>query len=386
MRYLKYFILAIILFNAPSFLLLELRQTGLASGISYISFLLLIVYYFFSRKGTLLWPFILIGATYYLFSALQPHIPFGVFFIEAIKFFIVIICGNELSRRCNSQELIYFLLIGAASVLIQPVFFPSDTGRLSGLYLNPNSAGFVCIVGYSLSYAIQKKYLKLTAQIIFTFVGLLTFSRTFILLWILVNFLSLFVSIKNARIFIIGFCVIAALVAFSETLGLSGSIRMNQLNDAINGKAKVNELNDDSRTDTWAQYYFTISNNPIWGSGIGALRSDEEHDQQGVHNTYLLVWGEAGLLAFIIFASTFISLTYRGVRLIKKHLHLTLLSCSIALYLLTNHNFFNDNIIIFFCVWSYNAVNSKNKKLGNEKVSATQLKNLKANKITTAAI
>lgn len=366
MRYLKYLILTIILFNIPSFVLLQLSMTGLASAISYFSFLALIVYYLFTRKGPLLWQFILIGVSYYLFSCLQPHLSFDIYFIEAIKFFIVIICANELSKRCSAQELVYFLLIGALSVLIQSVFFSNQNGRSSGFYLNPNSAGFICIVGYSLAYGIKKKYLKLTAQIVFTFVGLLTFSRTFILIWVLINILSLFVNIKNARVLLLGFFVVFALLSFSEIFGLSG-IRMDQLNDVINGKAKVSELNEDSRTDTWAKYYFFISSNPVWGNGIGTLRSDEDRDQQGVHNSYLLVWGEAGLLAFLIFAGTFIILAFRAARIIKKSPPVSFLSFAVVLYLLTNHNFFNDNIIIFFCVWASNGVITVSRRTGRYK-------------------
>ena len=175
----------------------------------------------------------------------------------------------------------------------------------AALYLNPNSAGFICIVGYSLAYAMQKKYLKITAQVVFSFVGLLTFSRTFILIWLLLNVLSLFVDIKNIRVFIIGILVIVALLSFSEMFGLSG-MHISQLKDVVNGKANASELNEDSRTDTWAKYYLDISNNPVWGNGVGTLRSDEERDLQGVHNSYLLVWGEAGLLAFLIFMGTYI--------------------------------------------------------------------------------
>ena len=124
MQHLKYLILAIILFNIPSFVLLQLGQVGLASTISYFSFLLLIIYYLITPKGRLLWPFILIGISYYVFSCLQPHLPFDIYFTEAVKFFIVVICANELSKRCTSQEIVYFLLLGGGERPDTTVFVP----------------------------------------------------------------------------------------------------------------------------------------------------------------------------------------------------------------------------------------------------------------------
>ncbi len=366
MQYLKYFILGLFLLDIPSFILLALKLDTLASVVSYLEFILMFFYYMVNSKFKLALPFVLIGITYYLLAFLHSTLDLNSYFLEATKYFIIIICGNELVKRCSVLEIYWFLIIGGVSIFIQPLLFSDNYGRASGFYLNPNIAGFISIIGYCLTYAVPGKFLKLFGQLLFSFVGLLTFSRTFILIWVIVNIASLWISFKNIRVFFIGAVVVFSIVAFSQTF-ITDSIRFNQLEDVLNNKSNLSEINEDSRTDTWAQYYFLILENPVFGNGLGALRSDDTKFKQGVHNSYLLIWGEAGILPFIIFTGLFCSLMYTGLKYFKEEPYLFLFVFSISLYLLTSHNYFNDYTILLFSLWIYN------KLLLKSKIDKTQL-------------
>lgn len=363
MRYLKYILLILIIFNIPTFILSGLENSNLSSIVSYLFFILLIIYYFMNNKQKVALPFILIGLSYYFLSISQSISSPALFYIATVKYFIIIVCGYELVKRCSKKELYILLLLASLTILIQPIFFPDDYGRAGGVYINPNTAGFICLIGYCLTFAIHEKYLKLIGQIIFTFTGLLTFSRTFIVLWFMINLISLWINIKNIRVFLIGIITIAFLFSFAQLFGLS-NVRLEQIQDVINAKAKMSEINDDSRTDTWAQYYPMIISKPILGNGFGTFAGTE--NKEGVHNSYLLVLGEAGIIPFVIFSGFFLWLVYRSFKVFKKEPFIFLFSFSIALFLLTNHNFFSDYNMIFFSLWIYYQLQLIPKKTANE--------------------
>ena len=124
--------------------------------------------------------------------------------IKRTKYLIFIICGLELAIRTKKEDLQVIFFIGAISILVHSLSFPNSYGRYSGFYLNPNSAGLVCLIGYSLTYSIVNQKFRLVSQFIFAIAGLLTFSRYFILLLILTMLLSIITNKKNIISLVIG--------------------------------------------------------------------------------------------------------------------------------------------------------------------------------------
>ncbi len=351
MKILKYTILTLILLHLPAALL---QWTGGAIGTvsSYGSFLLLLLYYAFIEKTSFNTWMLVLGFTYYLISSFNYVGDTDYFVFTAIKYFIVIISGYELMKRVNKTELFYFLLIGALSVGINAIFFPSKFGRYSGFYLNPNVAGFICIFGYGLTYGVRNITIKLSGQFIFTLMGLLTFSRTFIVIWLLINLISLKISIKNIRIFAIGALIFGTLLVIDEFVGLNNP-RFQQLKSLVNNEdVSSEELSEDSRTATWARYYPDILEAPVFGNGYGAL-AGELGVKAGVHNSYLLVVGEAGIIPFFIMIALFIYFIHWGMKLFKEAPNIIMQTIGLAAFLLANHNFFNFYFIPFSCMWLY---------------------------------
>lgn len=121
---LKYCTLALIILNIPGFVLTYLSPV-LSSALSYLSFGLLIVFFLTNKRNATNNWLILIGIVYFIIGSLsgQSYIPpLTVFLIFWIKYFIIIICGNELAKRTSSVELSILLLIGAVSIVLQ-IFF-----------------------------------------------------------------------------------------------------------------------------------------------------------------------------------------------------------------------------------------------------------------------
>lgn len=350
MKVFRYIILALILLNLPEASLKFVGGT-LGTLLSYSSLMLLILYYILEKKGKLNVWLIIIGFSYYLISSLN-YIGFSnVFIFISIKYFIIIVCGYELMKKNEKNEMFIFLIIGALSIGVHAIFFTSHFGRYSGLYLNPNVAGFVCISGYGLTYGLKNSKAKLIGQFIFSLMGLLTFSRTFIVLWIFLNIISLKISIKNIRIFALGFGILITMLFIDKLVGLNNP-RFQQLVAIVNNEQVSSvELNEGSRTDTWSAFYQDIIDKPLFGNGYGTFQGNNGKHTLGVHNTYLLLLGESGIIPFLLFLVYIFYLLYQSLILFDKAPNLLMQSIGLSIFLLANHNFFNFYYITFLAMW-----------------------------------
>ncbi|RTE53800.1 hypothetical protein EHW67_07645 [Arenibacter aquaticus] len=346
----KWFCLGLIVLNAPTF---GLHAFGSAAGsiLSALTFGMPLVYAILVKNVHILKIYLAIGLGYFLISGIQFYN--GVesdYFSKFYKFLILVILGGAIAKNTSKKELFWLLIIGSSSVIANAIFFTDTYGRYSGFYLDPNAAGFICITGYGLSYGMEKGKLKLLGQFIFTFAGFLTFSRTFILLWILLNLIALKINPKNIRIFAIGAVVIILLISFSEALKLN-VVRFNQLKALVsNEKVSTQELNEDSRTATWATFYDYVLDKPLLGNGYGSFQTNGLN-RVGPHNSFLLVIGEAGVFILLIFLGYHIYLLYQGAYLFTSSPHIVMMTIGLFLFLLTNHNYFTAYYLILLSMW-----------------------------------
>lgn len=350
MKILKYITLALVILNLPS-IGLSAYGGGVGTLLSYGTIFMLAVYYALSKKTKPNWWIIIIALLYYTIASLQYSGTASTFILELIKYFIFVIGGYELIKKVSTTELFFFLLIGAITIGIEAMSFTNDYGRYAGFYLNANVAGFICIYGYSTIYGLKNGTLKLIGQFIFTLMGLLTFSRTFIVIWLLVNVISLKVSIKNIRIFGIAFLIFSALLLIDQVVGLNNP-RFEQLKNIVSDDKKVSseEISEDSRTETWAQFYDQILDSPIIGNGYGTF-TGRGNAEMGVHNTYLVIIGEAGILPFIIFLIYIARLFVKSYMGFKRAPNLIMQTIALSVFLLANHNFFNFYYMTFAAMW-----------------------------------
>lgn len=349
MKIIKYITLALVIFNLPSIGLFAYGG-GVGGMLSYGTIFMLVVYYALEKKTAPNWWIIVIAILYFIIGSFQYYGAPLVFIMELIKYFIFVIAGYELTKNVSVLELYVFFLIGALSVGVEAMSFTNDYGRYAGFYLNANVAGFICIYGYSSIYGLKNGTLKLLGQFVFTLMGLLTFSRTFIVIWLLLNLISLKVSIKNIRIFGIAFFIFSTLLFIDQVVGLNNP-RFEQLKNIVSSENKVSseEISEDSRTETWAKFYDQIFDAPIIGNGYGTFSG--KINAMGVHNTYLMIIGEAGILPFLIFLVYIGRLFFKSFLYFKPAPHLIMQTISLVVFLLANHNFFTFYYMTFAAMW-----------------------------------
>lgn len=373
MRFLKFFILLLIFCNLPSYSLVHINA-AVSSMLSYGTFLSIIAYYSLGDKQMPVAHFILFGILFSFISLMTSAQLSETFLVTFIKYFLFIATASTVLKDVKPVEIYVVLLIGSLSIIYDAVFISGIGGRYSGFYLNPNLAGFACILGYAFGLTIDNKKIKVPGQILFSIAGLVTFSRTFLLIWILINLLSVLVSYKNV------FKIIICLVLFIFFLSLGDRLdfntkRLNAFSSILSGKVDQN-LKEGSRTETWALYYERILNNPLWGNGYHTFSGETGGSEAGgrfvikagVHNTFLMIIGEAGIFLLLYFLWIYGYIFVNGVRFFKVNPSIFFLSFSLLSFMLTNHNYFDNYLVLFTSLWLYhetsNLKNSVNDREG----------------------
>ncbi|TAI48575.1 O-antigen ligase family protein [Flagellimonas allohymeniacidonis] len=363
MKILKYIILILILWGFPTFALFYISP-AMGSATSYLTIALAMVYYILNKdKKGLMWPFIILGLTYYTLAGLNyTGVSDREFFTNFIKFILIVVCCADLARKTTLNEIYVILIFGALSVVCHSVFFAnidahfgSNYGRFSGFYLNPNYAAIICLSGFSISYGIKNSKLKLLGQLVFSFAGLLTLSRYFFSIWILMNLLGMVKSKKNMVTPAIGVAVLVLILTFGgEGLKLNTS-RFEALNSLFDSEEQVHTetINRDSRADTWATYYDIILDKPFLGNGYRKLQGRHFGLWAGVHNTYLMVIGEAGIIPFLVLIWIIGTLFIKGVFYYNSEPEYFFLNIVVVTSLLVGHTYFEKFSNIFFTLFLY---------------------------------
>ena len=354
MNILKIVILCVLLWGIPSFFAYDV---SIGSKFNVLLYGLLVVYYFLVTKKKILFIFLLFIVSYFIISATIFVRDPQFYYTDFIKFLILIISGTELARNTELKEFFIILMFGATSILAHAMFFQDGYGRYSGFYLDPNGAGFVCLIGYCISMSINSKFLKLFGQFLFTFAGIITFSRTFMLLWLLVSILAVISNRKNSVNFGLGIGVIIFAFSLASILQLN-TVRFSAIEGILGNNASQKNmavLEEDSRTESWAVYYEMILDNPIFGNGYQKLSGLDE-TKQGVHNSFLMVLGEAGFFPFLLMIGIYVFMLKKSSMFFKSDVHFFLISFSIIGILMTMHNYFSSYLVVFTSLWLYTRI------------------------------
>ncbi len=349
MKFLKYFILILLLWEISSFSLDVFGETA-GGYASMLTNLLLIGYYFLSKKRKIVFPFLILGGLYFIFSGLI-EVPDEKYFInEFIKYLILIIGGAEVARDTSLKDLGYILFFGALSILMHALFFADGYGRYSGFYLDPNAGAFVCLIGYVLTFKFENKRLKLIFLFVFTFTGVLTFSRFFLLMWLIINVLAVASDRKNSQGLVIGFGALLLLVSLATIIQLN-TARFSIIENLFEKRIQTTAFTEDSRTTQWSSYLNDIYKNPIFGNGYKSFMGSE--NRQGVHNTYLMIIGESGIIPFLILIIIYLRMFMKSMIYFRSQLHLFLLAICLLGILMVIHNYFANDFLIFISIWLF---------------------------------
>lgn len=361
---LQFIALILITWGASSFSLVAFGPE-IGTMVSSLTYLTLLVYYFISEKRRLLFAFIFLGLTYYLISGYVFIESSKDYINELIKYFILIICGAELARNTSAQQLCFFLFVGSTSILIHATLFADGYGRYSGFYLDPNGASFVCLLGYCLSYNIKNVKIKYLYILIFTFSGILTFSRYFLVMWFILSILAIVANKKNAQGLLLGFGTLVFILSLATVLQLNTQ-RLAMIQGVVrNQSIESTGFAEDSRTKQWSRYIDDVLTEPIVGNGFKSF-SGSSDGKQGVHNTYLMTIGEAGFIPFFIMIGIFIFILKKSFSLFYTKTHLTLMAIALSTLLMVIHNYFDNEILVFISIWIFVKVTQKHSELKSE--------------------
>jgi len=372
MKYLKLIILLLIFLNLPSYALIY-NNSVTAKVLSYGTFFLISLYFFLNKKEKPVISFIILGLMYFLISVLVDAQNTANFIITFFKYFIFIILGTSVIKDTKSIEIYILLMVGSISIIYESLFIINLNGRFSGFYLNPNSAGFICILGYCLSLSINNNMLKILGQILFSIAGFVTFSRTFLLIWVLINIISLLISYKNIYKILIGVILFSLFLSFGDKFDFN-TRRLDAFSTILDGKVSY-EMEENTRTQTWALYYERILESPILGNGYLSFSGetigsgDSAIVNVGVHSTPLLIIGEAGIFTFFYFLWIYCGFVARGIKLFKEDPLLFFVAFSLLMYMLTSHNYFDNYLILFVSIWLYMKIDSRERIEKNHKIN-----------------
>jgi len=207
--------------------------------------------------------------------------------------------------------------------------------RESGVFSNPNKAG--AHINYNLALVLF--FILNSRRWFWLFIGMLplviystfvTFSKSAMISAILIVVVFLFMNIKGnyrlgkprrnrlrffiVMIFVIGTALAPTVVKLLYSLGPQQITRVLQVGQIMTGQ--IDEKTTTHRSVLWEEGVELIKQFPISGHGFGSFHKLPK-GRLNVHNTYLMVFGEAGILPFIALVVFVLMLYHRCLFWIK---------------------------------------------------------------------
>lgn len=240
-----------------------------------------------------------------------------VLFTSSIYFWASTLDDAEFERTLQIAK--GMLLIAALATIFSRQLatyfhYSLDLERASGFFENPNEAAVAAVYCIVLIVAFPTR--SATRNLIFLSIALgaliLTFSRSGLLTLIVLYLLYLLhhPSKRGFGMLIVGVIAVSWTLwaVFEYDLFELNSEQRRRLADIVGiATGEVRETGPGGRSDLWTLGLSRIGAVFPWGAGMGQLHHMEHGfrafhnptDWLGVHNTYLMVLGEAGLAAFV---------------------------------------------------------------------------------------
>ena len=284
----------------------------------------------------------------------------------------VVRSGDESVRRLTrlARDLLFFSAVG---VVLSPWYYPyldvNPTNRMlpryGGLFANPNEASLMAVV--LLNFVLYRPYRRLIPNglALAAAAAALAFSlsRTGLVLF----FLSLALFLFHRRpsfVVALGFLVMMplafVLLAVSFEFFLQSDLatlltpqqvlRIEEMRDFFAGRWEQTNFRDTTvgyRDILWARAFAVIGDNFPHGAGLGAFHHLEEgwartigSEQNilwlGVHNMYLMIAGEAGVVVFALLAACYGRLLARSWFEMADRLPFSLIFVTLTYWMTTN--------------------------------------------------
>lgn len=271
------------------------------------------------------------------FSSLFMGYFTSVIIISAVYFStLVLIKEGQVNLAFNI--IIFALIFSTATVIFTDVsgignFTQGkedlDNTRASGFFANPNEAGlvanfcFVFIIFFFIENIGSKKLLILLMAAS-VYASFRSFSKTSMVISaiLLVYFIYYLYNyyLKNKKVLKV---IITTIIVASLALIIFAINNLDELTKDWDSNQRIRieaftllltqgELETETDTERGDAFKFGINiikESPFIGKGYGYLQYGIISNNQGVHNTYLMVFGESGIIGFLLFIYIFIQLS-----------------------------------------------------------------------------
>lgn len=219
-----------------------------------------------------------------------------------------------------------------ASVIALDLFFRQRRWVLVGLALVA-LAIFSTLLTYSRTGIVISFAILITAGLYFTIHRKRGGHRKYVQLFIIVV-----LPLISATYFVLNYETIKSKMSYYQRT------RMEAM-EAIFVKGEINSKTTAERSEIFPIAINMIQQRPLFGWGIGKL--NDLPNTPGVHNTYLLVWGNAGIIPFsFLIILLFFVLPFYAIR--KRTFGFLVIGFTVVsiLSFMTSHNAFDDKILI----------------------------------------
>ena len=281
--------------------------------------------------------------------------------------------GSSVVLRETGDErlltgILVLLTVTCIVVLMSPMlptvsqFVPATSRyRMHGSFLDPNEAGFAgCMTAALATVLLRSRRRRPLAWLALTVAAaavVASASRTAFISLVLIFAVLLVLNRGGRRYFLGWFAVVGLVVGGAAALGfeqIAGELdpkniaRIQTVMDAVR-QAEITDRLFGGRLYWWREGWDALAGSPVFGAGLGAFREIHGMPYTGVHNQYMLLMGEAGLvplLLFLLFIGLMLSSCAR-----RRHSTAAIAALAwmvlIALFCLTFHTVLTNRLVEF---------------------------------------
>lgn len=239
--------------------------------------------------------------------------------------------------------------------------------RAAGIFANPNELGFVAnmsLVFLLYSMHKQSKFFYIILVLVATYGSYLTYSKgsiiTTVVIW-LNYFIMFLVNKTNGKskvyLYLIASFIFIVLAFNLKVLNDNSELTIEQnrriyhILDIFSGN--ITDEATSGRIDIFEYGFDKILDNPFIGYGIGtfAVLDNRSH---GIHNAFLMVLGESGIISFLILVSILLILLIspwlRWFNRGEKYL-ISSMFIVIVIYMMGTHGVFHSKFFILYLIF-----------------------------------
>lgn len=334
---------SIILISFLSLNELVFMMTGLRRTISVLFIIpagFMIVYYwpyFWKNQIVLLFfmpvvVYVLLAMMYSAFSGNVDYSLIPAMLLSstlAVSMSIHIISSDEKTVGSLVEFSRNILFLTSTAIVLSPLYYPylpelqpshMDSHRFSGFLKNPNSASYMAVVflNFVLYRPFDRKIMMVLALTLATLAVYQTLSKTGIIMFVASFLIFLLFNRKWWLFSILSIFVLCTLYSLGILFGMDLTLsmtfereyRINEMLSLLDGSFVSNDIGD--KDILWYDAVRRIQHAFPHGTGLGEFHrlvgSHFQHssdDWYGVHNMYLMIFGEAGFIAFSVFVGCY---------------------------------------------------------------------------------